>query len=222
MANINCPVHDDSKPSMTIYGEFAYCHVCRVSISVKELNLAENFHSPKPEPTNIQNMVKYIESLPKKLIRGLMLPYDVNGFFILWPGKNYYKKRVNSDKTRYVGPAGHKAPLLIFPGGASTLIVVEGELNAASLAKTLDSDYMIVSPGSASEFMRHIAKFQIARKVILFLDYDSAGICHGSQVKETLLKSGVSCKLVLLPKDFNQILQDEGELGVQKVFEENL
>ncbi len=215
-------MHNDTHASMTIYGDFAYCHVCCVNMSTAELNLPEYKVVPKPEPTNISNMIKHIESLPKKNIRGHELHYDSSGFYLIWPFRNYYKKRTNSDKARYVGPAGHRAPLFVHPGSGTTLIVCEGELNSMSLAAALDHDYTVVSPGSASEFMRHVASFKLARKVILIMDYDAAGICLGSQVKEVLLKHNVSTKLILLKKDFNQIHQDEGLEAVRAEFEGNL
>ncbi len=111
MAKIICIFHDDHEPSMSVYGSWCYCHVCKISVPTSELNIPENRHLPRPEPTNVPDRVKYIEGLPTKLIRGLQLPYDNSGYYILWPSKNYYKRRNHEGKPRYIGPAGVKASL---------------------------------------------------------------------------------------------------------------
>ncbi len=217
---VNCPLHDDRVASMKIYGDIAWCFVCHMSIPTTELNIIE---SPrlKQEPTNVPERIKHIKALPKKYIRGFDLHCEEDGsFYIVWPGENYYKKRTNNPKTRYIGPAGVKAPLLAFPGRSNHLIVVEGELNAMSLYEAIYGDYTVVSPGSAGEFMRHIALYKAYNKVTLILDNDAAGLVHGYQVKEVLLKSRVNTTIVLMNKDFNQILQDGGEDAVRAKFEE--
>jgi Toprim domain len=218
---VNCPFHMDSVPSMKIYGNFAWCFVCHMQIPTSELNLPENQrHQTKHEPTNIAERVKYIKSLPKEKIRGLELHTDLEGFYILWPKENYYKKRLYNGKSRYIGPAGVRAPLLIMPEFTNHLVVVEGELNALSLYDSDIGDYTVCSPGSAGEFMRHMATYKSYKRVTLILDNDAAGLLHGLQTKEVLLKAGIWASIVLMKKDFNQILQDDGEEAVRQKLQE--
>lgn len=218
---VNCPFHNDSVASMKVYGPVAYCFVCCLSVPTDELNLPENkINKTKHETTNISERVKYIRSLPLKPIRGLEFHADEGGFYILWPKENYYKKRLYSGKFRYIGPAGARAPLLLMPEFTDHLVVIEGELNALSLHHSDIGDYTICSPGSAGEFMRHVATYRSYKRVTLILDHDAAGLLHGCQTKEVLLKAGVYVNLVLIKKDFNQVLQDEGPEKVREKFEE--
>jgi hypothetical protein len=217
-----CPIHNDHEPSMTVYGKWAHCHVCKANILASELNLPENRSIPRPEPTNVPERIKYIKSLPTKMIRGLQLPYDNSGFYLVWPQENYYKRRNYEGKVRYIGPSGVKAPLLVCPGTASHLIVVEGELNALSLYGAAWGEYKIVSPGSAAEFLRHVKYYLGYSKITIIADYDAAGLVHGCQLKDLLLKSGKRVNLELMRKDFNQILQDENEEAVRATFERML
>lgn len=223
MANINCIFHDDRTASMKIYGPVAYCFVCCIQVPTSSLNMRGLVkETPRQEPTNIPERIKYIKNLPKKHIRGFDLHSDDSGFYIIWPGENYYKKRTNGSVSRYIGPAGVRAPLLAFPGLKDHLIVVEGELNAMSLYNAVYGDYTVVSPGSASEFMRHIPLYKGYKKVTLVLDYDAAGIVHGSQTKEVLLKSEIDVRLVLMEIDFNDIFTKQGEDKVREVFEKEV
>lgn len=219
---ICCPFHEDRRPSMKIYGDFAWCFVCKVSIPTKSLNLGEYQPATHREPTDIPARIKYIQSLPTKLIRGLKLHYDSEGFYIVWPDKSYYKKRMNSGKSRYIGPTGKKAPLLVLPSGTEHhLVVVEGELNALSLHQATCGDFTIASPGSASEFMRHIAKYGMYSRVTLVLDHDAAGVVHGCSVRDLLLKSGIRATLRTMKTDFNELLQQDEEL-IRAWLKENL
>ncbi len=218
-----CPVHEDHEPSMHIYGENAYCFVCKASIPSAELNIPENKHIPRPEPTNVPDRIKYIQGLPTKMIRGLQLPYDNSGYYVVWPNIQYYKRRNFEGKVRYIGPSGVKAPLFVCPGTASHLIICEGEINAMSLYDCVNMDereFKIVSPGSASEMMRHIKYYLGYSKITIIADYDAAGICFGYQLKDLLLKNRKSVILALMKEDFNRILQDEGPDAVRAKFEE--
>jgi len=217
---INCPFHEDRTASMKIYGPVAYCFGCHMSVPTKELNLiGEPKHFAKPEPTNIPKRIEYIKTLSKSRHRGFDFHADSTGFYLIWPGDKYYKKRTFNANTKYICPSGVKAPLLVFPGVKDHLIVVEGELNAMSLYEAVYGDYVVCSPGSAGEFMRHIALYKHYRRVTLILDYDSAGIVHGSQTKEVLLKDGVNATLELVKRDFNEIYQEGGEEAVRREFE---
>lgn len=218
-----CPAHDDHEPSMHLYGDTGFCFVCKASIPVSELNVPENKHIPKPEPTNVPDRIKYIKNLPTKLIRGLQLPYDNSGYYIVWPQNNYYKRRNFEGKVRYIGPSGVRAPLYVLPGTAQHLIICEGEINALTLYDCINMDereFKVVSPGSASEMMRHIKYYLGYSRITIIADYDAPGICFGYQLKDLLLKSKKQTMLVLMKEDFSRILQDEGHEAVRLKFEE--
>ena len=219
-SKVLCPIHDDHDPSMTVYGKWAYCHVCKASIPSAELNIPENKTIPRPEPTNVPERIKYIKSLPTDLIRGLQLPYDNSGYYIVWPMDNYYKRRNYEGKTRYIGPSGVRAPLFVCPGTASHLIIVEGEINALSLFESIYGEYKIVSPGSASEMLRHIKSYLIYSKITIIADNDAAGVCHSCQLRDLLHKHKKHATITVMNEDFNTILQRDGYDGVMKKFQE--
>lgn len=220
MKLITCPYHNDKTASMKIYGTVAFCFACHLSVATSVLNLPGEIKYTKPEPTDIKEKMEYIKSLKIGFIRGLQLPYDDEGYYIVYPTNNYYKKRLDTGKSRYVAPTGHKTPLYVTPGDSPLLAVIEGELNAASAYHVEWDKYKVCSPGSAGEFLKHIDYYRKFKRITLFLDYDAPGIVHGYQTKEVLLKHGCHVNLVLLKKDFNEMLQ-EGEQVLKQFLEEN-
>lgn len=222
MGKILCPVHNDHEPSMHIYGKYAYCFVCHANMLASELNIPEGRTIPKPEPTNIEERLKYIRTLPTKIIRGLQLPYDNSGYYITWNNAAYYKRRNFEGRTRYIAPSGVKPPLFVCPGTETHLLVVEGELNALSLFESSYGEYKICSPGPASDFMRHIKYYLGYSKITIIADHDAPGIVFGCQLKELLHKANKQCTLVLMTEDFNRILQDKGEQAVREKLAEAL
>lgn len=218
---ILCPAHEDHEPSMHVYGDMGFCFVCKASIPIAELNIPEN-KIPKPEPTNVAERIKYIQSLPTKIIRGLQLPYDNSGYYIVWPNQNYYKRRNFEGKVRYIAPSGVKPPLFVCPGTSTHLIICEGEINALTLYNCIsmnEYEYKVISPGPASDFLRHIKYYLSYSKITIIADYDAAGIVFGYQLKDLLLKNKKRCTLALMRDDFNRILQDKGEQAVRDKFE---
>lgn len=220
---ILCKFHDDNTPSMHVYGEWAYCFVCRAQCPSNELDLPEHVKIvPKKDPTNIVSMVKYIESLPKKDIRGFQLHVDELGYYIVWPEKNYYKRRNFTGNARYTAPSGVKPPLFVYGGTSKHLVIVEGEMNVMSAYRATWGDYKLVSPGPASDMLRHIKYYSYYNRITIVVDYDAAGIVFGCQLKEHLLKMGKHAKLVAVRQDYNQILQDRGEEAVREQFERDM
>jgi len=209
---INCPLHSDQHASMKIYGPVAYCFVCCMSIPTAELNLPSSITPQTKQIEDVGAMMEYIKTLPTAHIRGLELPYDESGYFVVWPNGRFFKKRKNYGSTRYLAPAGHKVPLYICPGDSRNLLVVEGELNAQSLYNVIwEHDYKIVSPGSAGEFLKHIDFYLKYDKITLILDRDAAGVVHGTHIKDILLKHRRNASLVLVKTDFNDKLQESEE-----------
>lgn len=221
---IKCPAHKDRTPSLHVYDDGAYCFVCGYRCSLGELGVDPK-DVPKREPENIGETLEYIRTLPMEEIRGLRLHGDGFGYFIVWPDNSYYKKRLYEGAVRYVGPRGHRPPLLQIPAACGKhLVIVEGELNALSLGEVLSGRANICSPGSCTEALKHISLYlTTAYSFDIVVDKDIPGVAHGLKLKQELLKRGSrEVKLVAVEKDINQILQDEGQEGVSKWAKEHL
>lgn len=218
---ILCPFHVDTTPSMHVYQNegrtVGYCFVCSAQARLQDL---EDKYTAPVVQTNIVERMDYINFLPTKQIRGLELPYDHYGFYVVWPDDKFYKRRNWEGKARYIGPSGHKPPLLVANKvEGESLTIVEGELNVLSLFSSLGSlSGNLVSPGSSSELVRHIKHYLNYKKIYIFVDNDAAGAVHGYQLKELLLKHRKDVRLFLLDKDFNDILQEHGKDAVKKEF----
>lgn len=221
---IICPYHSDHKPSLRIYGEWAHCFSCGAHVLTSELNTPEAIvdNAFKAEPTNITNMIKYIEGLTIETVRGLQLHTSERGYYVIWPNKDYYKLRLKSGTTRYIGPSGVKAPLFTYPGSAKHLVIVEGELNAMTLHNCVYGEFKIVSPGSASELQRHIKYYIQFQRITIIVDYDAPGIVFGCALKEHLLQLNKRVDLIALKTDFNDVLVQQGEDAVKQLFEKEM
>lgn len=221
---IICPFHSDSTPSLHLYDEWAFCFVCRVSVPISELNLDPSMldRQARREPTNVTKMVEYIKGLTIKSVRGLQLPADCKGFYVVWPNGSFYKRRNWEGKARYIAPTGVTPPLFVYPGAAKHLIIVEGELNAITLHNVAYGDFKICSPGPASDFMRHIKYYSQFQRITIFADHDAPGVVFGVQLKNHLLSLSKRVNLITLTTDFNQTLQDSGEVAVKAQFEEGM
>jgi hypothetical protein len=103
------------------------------------------------------------------------------------------------------------------------LAVVEGELNALSLAEAYpDRSFDIASPGSCNDFGRHIETYRNYETVVVVCDLDAPGVANGWCLKESLTKLGVRCILICVPVDYNDILQHSGPEAVRAAFEKEL
>jgi hypothetical protein len=220
---IHCPNHDDQNASLHLYPDRAYCFTCGYSCPLEEIPDYEKIKIYKKEPESVQETFRYIDNLPKVKIRGLLLRSSGNGYYVQWPDKTYYKfRQAGQERTRYLGPKGLRAPLFRIRSGYSTntVYVVEGELNALSLAEAYpERDFDVVSPGSVSEMQRHHKEYLRYDRVILVVDNDPAGVANGWIEKESLLKAGKQCNLVCMNTDFNDLLQQGGVDLVREVFE---
>lgn len=173
-------------------------------------------------PTDIASKLEYINSLPRGNYRGFDMPYDNQGYYILWPSRDYYKRRNFHGDPRYTAPRGVKQPLYEFKGKSDTIILVEGELNALSLAHSVGWNHTIASPGPAGNFILYGKTAQLYGNIILVVDHDPAGIVYGTALKNTLLKQGKRVKLVTCTVDYNEMYCSEGPEAVKQHFEGNL
>ena len=215
---INCtsPHHDDRTASMEIYEDAGYCFSCGwVDRSIGDIE-----HGKKKDSENIEEKIKYILSLPKSKIRGLLLPSDLLGYYIVWPDNTYYKCRTYSGQARYIGPRGHRAPLYKLGTNKDALIIVEGELNALSLYEAKVTQATVVSPGSANEMLRHLDTYLTYSYIAVIVDYDRPGISNGLRLKDTLLKRGKQVRLLAVTKDLNQLYEEKGKEGIKEWWKE--
>ena len=226
---INCVAHEDSTPSLAIYDDGnAFCFGCGFKTTTKELDLnIENLPSYKDKPKfkeNIKKSIDYINSLPCKWIRGHVVPYDSDYYYIKWPEENFYKKRRlgNDDKSKYRSPVGIKKPLYKLRDNNKKLVIIEGEFNALTLhlspSMTLAMNSDIVSPGACTDFMRkeYLQQYLKYDTILIIVDRDAAGICAGIELKAYLQQKGKKVFLHPMVKDLNDILVQDGQEAIEK------
>lgn len=213
---IQCPSpeHVDTDPSCALYADgSAYCFGCLTYFS----NVAD--------PVKVERVVddlperlKYINGLPKETLRGISLPFDNLGYYIVWPDSSYYKRRnwtFDSDRSRYYNPRGHTQPLFILHGDNRQLIAVEGELNALSLRES-GLEATVVSPGSAGNFKQNVFRNYLRTHtqystILLLVDNDSPGVEACLTAMSYL--SGTRSLVIpyLMNNDCNEILITHGK-----------
>lgn len=224
-----CPRHQEETPSCVVYDTTAYCFGCNTNIPLEELGLTPDYSRPKEPPEDLVKSLAKIDALPRALVRGFNLPIDENGYYLVWPERNYYKYRkfINSEP-KYVGPKGHKTPLYqIKVKGCDSCVVIEGEFNALSLTRvTVPSD--IISPGSAGHFYGKDSETLLQflrnyRKVFIIVDEDGPGVKAAIQLKVKLVAQGQPYTYISLwPKDANDILVQDGEEKLEERVRESL
>lgn len=224
---IRCPDpdHDDSNASCAVYSDgTGYCFGC----SKYFRDLAD----PEPaEPKYIEDInekLAYIKTLPTASVRGLIFPFDSQGYYVVWPSGDYYKLRrfVNIDsRAKYLSPSGHTKPLFKLSCGKNSknLLIVEGEINAMSL-KSIAPACDILSPGSATGFtdptmVSSLHLLSHYDNILLCVDEDAAGLDAALKLKTMHTVSGLSAivTIYLMEKDFNQLLTDYGHEFKNKI-----
>lgn len=203
---------------MEIYEDHFYCFACGAQGPLSLLHkIGVRIEGVLKEPENIKASIERIKKLPVVNVRGLKMHADKDAYYIVWPGGDYYVKRLfNPDaKMKYIAPTGHRRPLFLLPGSRdkSKLILTEGELNAMSLRLVLP-DYDIASPGSASAFGQYLQKYTPYRHIHVIVDNDKAGVAALIGMHKKLLQITPYVHYYRLNKDFNDLLQ-EGTLNEQ-------
>jgi 5S rRNA maturation endonuclease (ribonuclease M5) len=225
MDRVFCPRHIERTPSCVIYETHAYCYGGCGKIDLSEIGLTATKQTKEKYVENLEEKFRYIDSLPRKLIRGFSLPYDDTGYYLCWPDRNYYKHRLwNRDaKDKYRGAAGHPKP--IFWAGRAVspeaLVVVEGEMNALSISEAFP-EWDVCSPGSASDFKtektRHFLLTYCTRysRVIIVTDYDGPGTEAAIIAKGCLIGKVPDVQILLMKRDANEMFCDEGIEALRK------
>lgn len=220
MPKIHCPFHADENPSAELYPSgAAFCFVCWRRFG-GEGGQPTADKDVKP-PEDIEASLVRIKSLPIKPIRGLWFHADTRGFYLIWPNALYYKCRLNSDTgPRYLCPRGTKQPLLIIENmGNNGLAIVEGEINALSIAETAAKyGFTVVSPGSAGNFQSTAEELRALIKeypaVFCWSDKDSPGIQALWRVARLCAEENKPLSYLSVEIDANEVLIKGGETAV--------
>ena len=215
---ITCPFHANGQertPSLEIYQTGYYCFSCSAKGPLTDLGLTKEPVLVPRKQENLQEKLTYIAQLPLLPQRGLTFPTNKEGFYIVWPNKEFYIKRLYTGKIRYISPSGHKRPPFAYLKNHKLLILVEGEINAMSLNETgIDAD--IISPGSAGEFgspqfQKYLDKLPKYHKIVILVDDDTPGVIAGIEAKSYLLTKCSQIILVLMKHDANDYLVKYGK-----------
>lgn len=208
------PNHKERTPSFIIYGDGGHCFGC--GFHINSTDIEDQVPEEPRYVENVEERLEYITSLPKRLIRGLNLHCDGVFYYLVWPDRSYYKARRSESEgngNKYRNPVGVKAPLYVdnISGKYERLIIVEGELNAASLVEAGVRD--VCSPGSAtdmysSKYNQFLAFYKKYRQYLIIADNDKAGTLAGIELKARLLQLSPFVRLTLWEKDANDILQE--------------
>lgn len=217
---------------MEVYPDgYAHCFGCGAHVAVKELDTKHEYVAKIKHVENVQEKLAYISSLPCKEIRGLLLPYDTDSYYIVWPERDYYNQRFfNPTGVKYKLPSGHsKRPLWVRNAeGASTLVVVEGEINALSVGLVTPASVNVVSPGGAGDFYaktldKYLPLFSQYAKLVLLADKDRAGAMACIQLKSNLLALGAkNVHIHLMEQDANAILMLHGHTALAEEIQKAL
>lgn len=226
MERVYCPRHQESTPSCVIYDTHAYCYGGCGRIPLAEIG-REAAGTPTPRyREDLTQTRKYIDALPTKPIRGFNLPFDDLGYYLVFPGADYYKRRNWSDAgAKYKNPSGHSQP----PYWARrdhypTLALCEGEFNAMSLAQALPA-WDVVSPGSASDFKtdktRHFLLTYCIHysTIVIIADHDGPGTEAAIHAKALLFGRVPHVSIVLMKQDANWWLCEKSKEALRKEVE---
>jgi hypothetical protein len=218
MAKILCPFHEESTPSCEVYDDGFHCFGCGATGPLSALNRPDLVVAPRKPPANLADDLARITSLPRARVRGLDLPVDADSYYIVWPGNSFYKRRkfIPGEGPKYVCPRGHTKPLFVArETKGPTLAVVEGELNALSIA-ALEPSFSVCSPGGVGDFNERVLErdrrwFSKFSRFVLVLDKDGPGLAAAIKFKEMLLKRTPYVVVQLMSRDANELLMS-GEL----------
>lgn len=214
-----CPVHKEATPSAVVYADGFYCFGCGARGPVTDLGLEPGDKPDVQFVEDIEESINAIKRLPKRNIRGIDVHCNDRGFYILWESPLYYKFRSFTDGTpggKYRGPSGHSKPWLTVQSGAyKRIALVEGEMNALSLAQ-VEPQCVIVCPGGAGDFYARNAKdgltFASGFEIVdLIVDDDKAGAQAAIEATSRLRILGVNdVRIHLMKVDFNDVLTSQG------------
>lgn len=190
--NWTCPVHDDSKASMTVTkcddGVVMYCHAgCDTKDIVSMLGLSMSDLFDKIEPRPVANY-DYTDLDGTILYRKTR--FEPKDFLVVHPnGNGWVNGKGEAQSVLYRLPALQKA---IERG--ETVYIVEGEKDVDTLAsKGLTAT---CNHEGAGKWLDSYAKYFRGATVVVIADRDKPGYKHARQIKESLIGVARSVRIV--------------------------
>jgi len=230
---LRCFWHQESTPSLVQRKDGWYCYgACNRLYPNDEVEkrTGEKYeYVEESEPEDLTERFNYIRSLPPKTIRGLQLPADEGGYFVIWPYDKYYKYRFFNpgDRPKYVGAKGRTPPLFWARRESNpTLIVSEGEINALSIALAFPQ-FDVCSPGSCSMFRvdklsKDLTSYQGYSNLVVVMDKDKAADEAMIHAKAFFRYKIPFTDFIQLEQDANELLQERGPQGLKQEMEKAL
>ena len=217
---ILCPFHKEDTPSCVLYADGFKCFGCGAHGALEELEGVELPPREELEPEPPEDLAKaydYINALPKTLQRGLFLPTDDHSYFVTWPNETYYKRRFKNpgDGPKYVGARGHKRPLFwARQEGHKVLALVEGEINALSVARAFDN-IDVVSPGGVGDFSekklsKWLTRYYRYSTILILADADKPGAEAIINALAVCWASKIQAIGIPMARDANDLLVGSG------------
>jgi DNA primase len=227
---ILCPHHKESTPSCVIYPDGWYtCFGCGARGRAKDIGQEVRKTGTK-YVENVSETLAHIATLPKRLVRGHFLHCDEHHYYVVWPDGSYYKRRSFAGDVagpKYRGPSGVRKPIFWARAEAHPgLIIVEGELNALSVAEAVDwAD--VVSPGGAGDFASHRLKEDLPnylkyQTILIVADADKAGAIAVIELASALRPHVSDVRIFLMEEDANDILVNHGKEKLREEFEKRM
>jgi len=222
---ICCPFHQEDTPSCHVYHDGYHCFGCGAHGPLSDLKGRVDVKAPPKhtEPEDLGPWRQYLAKLPLRQVRGLSLPCDNRSYFIVWPGTQFFKRRFfePGKGPKYVGPRGHQPPLFWVRREGAILVIVEGELNALSVAAALP-EAAVCSPGSASNFSPAFLRKELCNtvyytKICIIADADNPGAEAVMNAKGFFNAFGRDVQWKLMSPDANDVLV---ELGAETLREQ--
>lgn len=215
IAKLQCPRHVDQTPSLVVSDTgWAHCFSCGWNIPAERLGFTVTKKEEVPKYVeNLEASIRRIEALPRRLVRGLFLHCDRDSYYIVFPNRNYYRRRFLNPLPgggKYRSPAGVSRPAFVLSGRGTgrTCVFVEGEINALSL-KAVAPDLTVCCPGGAGDF--HLARdlyrgvTRECNRLVAIVDKDPAGARAGLELVAALWPRKV--EIQLWEPDANDLLQ---------------
>lgn len=226
---ILCQFHSEATPSMVLYPETGTfrCYGCGKYGRLEELKgiTTAQLSVSQVQSENIDETLEYIDSLPRAQIRGLELPRDADSYYVVWPDRSYYKRRIidcENPGGKYRSPRGVARTPFVLRSQArrGACVLVEGEINALSLG-LLQPPCDIVCPGSAGDF-GNLGRLPVAapgryEKILIWCDNDAAGASAAIKAKAYLNDKCKKVEIFLGDEDANDVLCRYGQEALQKI-----
>lgn len=234
-SRVLCPRHFEKTPSAVIYDDNWHCFGCGEGGPLSDLGLKAATNSIQIVPEDIQDSIDWIKSLPTEKHRGFDLHADEQRYYLVWPDDKYYKSRRKDNAScsqKYLGPKGiRKPPYVIertshYQQFANTLMVVEGEFNALSIARAYP-EIDIVSPGGVGDFSSGTIKRYFENewdysKILVIADADEPGKTALLELQYKLRAMDFDTQGLAMKEDANDILVKYGQTRLREELRSSL